>query len=98
MDNSFFDERYMLAVERIAAMKDEHPESEFCGYFNVLSELVVKLDGIRNPVMTGDFYLMDDKVKSTLNRILYYDILPENYDYSYANPDFAVKELGKCGS
>ena len=97
MDNSFFDERYMLAVERIAAMKDEHPESEFCGYFNVLSELVVRLDGVRNPVMTGDFYLMDDKVKSTLNRILYYDILPENYDYSYANPDFAVKELGKCG-
>ena len=97
MDNSFFDERYNLAVERISGMKDEHPESEFCQYFNVLSELVTRLDGIMKPVKTGDFYLMDNKVKSDINRELYSDILPENYESSFANPDVAVRRLGKCG-
>jgi leucyl aminopeptidase (aminopeptidase T) len=32
-----------------------------------------------------------------VNNILYADILPENYEISYANPDFAVKKLGEYG-
>ena len=97
MENIFFDERYMMAVKRIADMKNEYPESRFNDYFNVVSDLIVRLDGVMPAVKNGDYRLLDEALKKQLIDGLYSDILPENYDASYANPDVAVEKFGKCG-
>ena len=97
MENIFFDERYMMAVKRIADMKNEYPESRFNDYFNVVSDLIVRLDGVMPAVKNGDYRLLDEALKKQLIDELYSDILPENYDVSYANPDVAVEKFGKCG-
>ena len=45
-------------------------------------------------VDTGSFYELSLEELQQRNRELYQDILPENYDTSYANPAYAAEKLG----
>lgn len=90
-----FLERYELSMERIQSILDETTiKEEYLDYFLKTAKFILK---IREVVS----YVSEDKLKDLsleelkkLNDSLYEDILPENYETSYANPAYAANKLG----
>ena len=75
-------ERYELAVGRLAELADETIVPEpFRDFF----------------VRTADFLMTALRGEEADNRDLYEDILPDNYGASYGNPAYAVEKLGDYG-
>ncbi|MGN0436647.1 MAG: aminopeptidase [Wujia sp.] len=90
-------ERMELAIGRIDSMAmDELPsENQYIkDYFDRLADFILYVYDVFST--KGQPKGLDTLVN--INRRLYEDILPEHYENSYANPDYAVKRLGKeCG-
>ncbi len=89
-------ERYELAIERIR----EIPGEKVCGqrlqrYFDNMAAFVLSVDEAWQVVESGRLRQMTMEELQTLNRKLYEDILPERYEESYANPEYAVSCLGE---
>lgn len=89
-------ERYALALERIR----EIPQETICAdafqkYFRKMAEFVALMNKTWNVVESGNLFKMPLAALQAQNEELYQDILPENYDTSYANPDHAVNCLGE---
>lgn len=89
-------ERYVLAVERIR----EIPTEQACGeklqkYFHSMAAFVLSMDEVWKEVADGRLRQMTLEELQDLNRKLYEDILPEHYEESYANPEYAVNCLGE---
>ncbi|MBQ2276515.1 MAG: aminopeptidase [Lachnospiraceae bacterium] len=84
----WIEERYELAMERIKEIADK-PElsSPFDAYFQTVSKFILFVNEKDTTVTLEE--------KQAKNHALYEDILPENYEHSYGNPTFAVKELGE---
>ena len=87
-------ERYELARDRIREIPEETVVPEpFRDYFCKQAAFLLRTTEI----------LEREKEELSLeewrkeNRSLYEDILPEQYDSSYANPEAAVRMLGSCG-
>lgn len=94
--NDLETERYGLAIGRIKEMAHETVcDQKLQAYFHCMAEFVLQMDRVWCLVQSGDLRRMELEELQTLNRKLYEDILPEHYDQSYANPDFAVACLGK---
>lgn len=92
-------ERYELAAERIRQIpKEEAVNLPFRRYFQSVSEFVLLLLDLKKKMDDGSYEKLPVEEKKAWNHKLYADILPEQYDESYANPTYAVKELGDgCG-
>lgn len=89
-------ERYELALERIAQIPDESIcEKNVQAYFECMAEFVLLMDRTWNIVEDGTLRRMTLEELQAFNRELYADILPENYENSYANPDHAMDCLGE---
>ena len=89
-------ERYELALEKIRQItKEPYGDAAWDAYFQKLAEWILKIDGYYSFVKNGGMQSADLEVLQAWNRDLYEDILPEYYEESYANPAFAVKELGE---
>ncbi len=89
-------ERYQLAKERIR----EIPEENVCPervqrYFKKMAEFTMLVEDAWDAVESGGLRRMDFEQLQTMNRKLYEDILPQNYEVSYGNPDYAVDCLGE---
>lgn len=87
-------ERYGLAIARIR----EIPGESICGekyrdYFYRMAEFVEMADQALTLVESGSLFCMTMKELKEHNRLLYADILPEHYEKSYANSDYAVDRL-----
>lgn len=89
-------ERLELATERIHQIGEERfGNGKFEKYFAKVAEFLIQIEETR------DFLLKEGLKKASLeellsrNHALYEDILPENYEASYANPAYAVKMLGE---
>ena len=89
-------ERYELMKERISVLAED---ASFCG---VYEEYI----GFGARFLKKIFYVYEEIEKKgreelplswwqEQNHELYVDILPSNYEESYANPDYAVKQFGK---
>lgn len=92
-------ERYEIATSRIREIINEDTVSEpFKSFFCKASEFICKIDDLNSIIKSGeinDFSL--DRLKE-LNKSLFEEIYSENYEESFANPEYAVKTLGeKCG-
>ena len=73
-----YKERYELAFNRIKEIKAENTvKLPFRTYFEKLSEFILLLDEV--------------EATEEYNKKLYSDILPENYDTCFGNPDYIVK-------
>ena len=89
-------ERYALAMERIKEIPNESIcEAEEQAYFGRMAEFVLLADRAWNIVESGKLRQMSLEELQEFNRELYADILPEHYDASYGNPDYAVDCLGE---
>lgn len=99
-EKSRYHERYELAAERVRGIKWETngggcvvPE-QMRDYFAKVSSYLVQMMDTYEAVDTGSFYELSLEELQQRNRELYQDILPENYNTSYANPAYAAEKLG----
>ena len=92
-----YEERYGLAMGRIREIPGERfgvPVLE--AYFSAMSEFLLLIDENRNFLEKGDGISgasLEQLKKRNLE--LYEDILPGHYERSYANPAYAVSQLGE---
>lgn len=89
-------ERYEIATSRIREIINEDTVSEpFKSFFCKASKFICKIDDLNSIIKSGeinDFLL--DRLKE-LNKSLFEEIYSENYEESFANPEYAVKTLGE---
>lgn len=89
-------ERFLLAEERIQTIKEEKTvEMPFGGYFEQMADFLLQIIRTYGLVEDGKLYTASFTQLQKQNRQLYEDILPENYQVSYANPEYSVSVLGE---
>lgn len=89
-------ERFELSMERIREIcTEELQEKNFQQYFRKVAAFICHIEELLAKI-EGDWLntATEDELKQE-NQCLYEDILPENYEESFANPDYAVKLLGE---
>lgn len=89
-------QRYELAIGRIKELEisDEIKDEAFCDYFKNVCRFIISMDDLVNKVNSGAFDDYSSEALAAYNKSLYEDILPDNYDSSYANPSYACDKLG----
>ena len=91
------EERYDLAADRIREMKNEQTVGEiFRDYFQKMADFAIMIDELKESILSGAYYRLSTFELEKWNERLYQDILPENYETSYANPAYAVEKLGEA--
>ncbi len=89
-------ERYELSMERIRAVKEETSVSApFSAYFRKTADFIGEIELLEEGLSKGRWEEASLSELSDLNRRLYRDITESCYGDSYANPAFAVKQLGE---
>ncbi len=90
------EERYELAMERIRKIRfEETVKSPFRKYFQKMAEFAVLIDAVREELLKGEYQKAGLAELAEWNKRLYQDILPGQYETSYANPSYAVEQLGE---
>ena len=87
-------ERFELALSRIAQMKEENTVKEYQPFFSGVAEFICECAEQLQWLEDDGLAKADLQELQAQNESLYRDILKENYDASYANPAYAVKSLG----
>lgn len=95
-ENKDFEERYALAADRIREIhQDSQVPTVYTDYITQLTAFLSQISDTWELVASGRLYCLSLEELQLHNRSLYEDILPENYDRSYANPDYACAMFGK---
>ena len=95
-DNESVMERYTLSMERIAGiMKEDTVAEPYRSYFREVSRFVLMIGGLWDRIQSGEPDHAGLEELKEFNHRLYEDILPGNYEKSYANPAFAAARLGE---
>ena len=98
-------ERFDLSVERIRAIADENAsQAPFTDYFNQLAAFILYVERAYKMRQDGRFVQLTAEELEKMNHCFYADILPKaelwedecGYEKSYANPRWAVQELGEA--
>lgn len=105
MNDADLQERMQLAIERISEIKEEDQTiwdtlakmdagaKNLKTYFDSVAEFILYVYDVYEIVsQPGKIDLPLSKLQE-INHNLYADILPEHYDASFANPDYAVENL-----
>ncbi len=88
--------RYDLAMERCRGIAGEETVAEvYRDYFIKCAEFILLINEIKASMENGSFYRSNAEEMAKINHRLYQDILSENYETSYANPDYAVAKTGE---
>lgn len=95
-ENESVQERFSLACERIRAfLADSKIKPPYLDYFKRMAEFVELLSDWKHQGDTEDIWKQDMQSIQAYNHLLYEDILSESYATSYANPAYAVQQLGE---
>ena len=90
------EERYYLTLERIMKITEENTVKEpYQSYFRHVAEFLLRIHDIKDSRRTSARASMTKERLEEEMQMLYYDVLPQNYETSYANPEYAVRELGE---
>ena len=92
----FLQERYDLTKEKIAEIiSEDYGDEKTAAYFKEVAVFLQLMDAYYR-------FVKEDGLKATSleelkewNQKLFQDILPQNYENSYANPTYAVAQLGE---
>lgn len=88
--------RYDLALERCRGIAEESTvEESYRDYFKKCAAFILLIDEVKASMENGSYYRRNAREMAKINHRLYEDILPENYENSYANPDYAVAKTGE---
>lgn len=105
-ENDAVRERFELSMERIRSMETEEMKLPYGSYFKKVAAFIGQIDELvkrrQNDRGAGGAAGTDDGCGVSMsleqlqkeNHALYEDIMPDVYDESYANPDYAVEMLG----
>ena len=94
--NEITAERRELVRERIAILLTENTIKEpYLAYFTTLAAFLQKVFAIAKEVEDGSYCNKPEAELIRDNLELYQDILPGNYETSYANPSYAAKYFGE---
>lgn len=94
-ENDAVRERYELSMERIRAMETEEMKLPYGSYFKAIARFIGQIEKlVESREETGRRESMTLEELQKENTGLYEDILPERYEKSWANPDYAVEVLG----
>ena len=86
-----------MVEDRIGDIKEERTvDVKFRDYFVKVAEFIHLIDGTKKKIEDHTFDGMQIEELAAWNKKLYSDILPEHYRESYANPDYAVAQLGEA--
>ena len=95
-DNKAVMERFELSMNRIGAIGQESTAAEpFGNYFEKVADFIVMIEELYEAVAEGRYRLLRLPQLEEWNQWLYGDILPGNYEKSYANPQYASRKLGE---
>lgn len=96
MENREIDERYGLVIERIFELRSNTEVLEkYQDYFKQAAEFICLTDCVLRQKEMGTFDNRTLEECDKMNHKLYADLLPENYESSYLNPQTAVRTLGE---
>jgi len=96
--NEQCEQRHALAVERLRGIvTEETVEKEYIPYFQNTVLFLLEVENVRKKVADGIWDKLSLEEMRSLNESLYSDLLGENYENSYANPEYAVKQYGEMG-
>lgn len=94
-ENEMAKERYSLSMERIHEICTETlKEPEFQDYFQKNAVFLVQIEALLEKIETDWLESATEEELCNENEALYRDLLPENYETCYGNPEYAVKMLG----
>lgn len=89
-------ERYPLVMERIEQIETEETVAQpFRNYFRQVALFLKAIRKEEEEITSGHAKNRTIQEWQKVNHALYEEILPENYEESYANPAFAEKMLGE---
>ena len=95
-ENESVMERYQLSMERLQAiLSEETVEEPYRSYFRKMASFIGMIGDYREMLAGGLAENAPLKELKDWNHRLYEDILPENYETSYGNPQYAVSALGE---
>ena len=88
-------ERLELSLNRIREMETEKKlPTEYQEYFGTVARFLLQIEENRKWICDGNLSSADISRLEERNTRLYQDILPPNYEKSYANPQYAVGIFG----
>lgn len=88
-ENDAVRERLDLSMERVAAMGEDDIRQPYGNYFRCVSRFILMIGELVKEREEGKKLSLPQLQER--NHRLYEDILPEHYEVSFANPDYAVK-------
>ncbi len=93
-ENESVRERYDLVTERISQiMTEESVTKPYRDYFQRTAAFIMMIDSLYGMISDGSYKRMDLERVQKINDDLYEDILPGNYEISYADPAYAATML-----
>lgn len=93
--NEEIKERYELAINRVTdIMNEESVKAPYNDYFKKVSSFILQIKELVEMVHNGEVAKKSVEELKELNDRLYKDIVLDNYNVSYANPEYAAKTLG----
>ena len=95
-NDTYLQERYSLAMERIKGILEEKTVSApFCIYFQAVAKFLLETKALREKLAPekAEAYTLEEWQQ--INHEMYADILPEHYAQSFGNPEYAVETLGE---
>lgn len=97
--NEFVKERLELVMERIGQIADEKAASvgeAYREYFTGASAYLLVLDSLAKKALSGELAAISETEGAALNGRLYADVQNPGYETSYANPAYAVANIGEA--
>ena len=92
----YYKERYDLALERIREIaENQECASLYQPYFAKTASFVLRIADAWELCESGRLYELSMEELQEHNKRLYEDILPENYDQSFANPTYTAEIFGE---
>lgn len=90
------EERYNLIIERIMRItSEESVKPPYREYFSHVANFLLRIHEVKESLGETARAKMQKEHLDAEMEMLYHDVLPEYYDKSYANPEYAVKMLGE---
>lgn len=95
-ENEIIMERFELSMDRIGQMATEETvQKPFRDYFAKTASFIQMIEEYLSFIEQGNQKTASIEELKEWNQRLYQDILPGNYESSYANPAYAVAQLGE---
>ena len=89
-------ERYELTIERIRSIaKEKTVSASYRDYFQKVATFILEIEEIRKRLQKKPNKSCTLKELQKENAHIYRDVMEENYEESYANPSYAVAQMGE---